>query len=227
MKTHVIGSYLLLCGLTINCGQQDKRVAEESQQTESVTSIADTVKLINTLDKPLTIETLIRTISSEIKVLSTYSQFSAQPSLGITQPRIFLKINNKLILSVVPGEDSLELGEIATATTSKKGDLSFPIEKNIEEQDPFQIIFVDDGDPNRTCGFVCHTPVKNDRGDFLPLVSKMILPKPGEVLSLSELKDLASNCNETSKVCAMYQAIFTSENIGSFTFEEIVVDSEN
>ncbi|HYX33397.1 MAG TPA: hypothetical protein VE954_09810 [Oligoflexus sp.] len=128
-----------------------------SAHNESITTIAGVVALINSLPKPVTLECLVASLKRPLALNATTSVISAQPATSRDKPRIFLQ-NEGLLLSIVPGDATLEFGEIWQSIYSIKNELTFPIKEPLSDNAPFVSIgSIFSSSQNQTrCGGPCH-----------------------------------------------------------------------
>lgn len=79
----------------------------------ALSDIASVVDWINAMPKPLTLACFVASLPRPITYNATQSNFSAQPSIGRHNPRIFVKVD-KLWLSFVPQEGASRLEDPTT-----------------------------------------------------------------------------------------------------------------
>ena len=153
---------------------------------------------------------------------ATSSKLSVQPALGDHQPRVFLAMENRLILSMVPGANTLELSEILDSEQSIKGELLFPIEEEIVESLPY--LNVSDSLVGRKrCGSFCHKNAieLETIGGVRKYASDMIAPFPAENVSLEQLQESESSCVD-EEFCDALKAIFSHGELESYSFPDSV-----
>ena len=182
-------------------------------------TIEDVVNILNGMPKPVSLEYFISSITADASIQSSTSTFSAQPATSSLIPRVFLQVNDVLMLSVVPGADTLEIGETVQFGYSKKSDIQFPIEEG-EEVDAFEIIYGSGDAANNTCGRVCHRPLRDAQGNPVPFVSTIIEPRGFENLEDGKLFEIAQGCSDDSKACEMFRALFYKGARKNFVFRE-------
>lgn len=141
--------------------------------------IEDVITWINAMPKPLTLACFIASLPRPVYYNSTISNFSAQPSIGRANPRIFLNFNEGLWLSFVPQEaittqtkegithkiwdqDGIQLLELSEEVTSHhtspqsiKGELAFPITTQLAPNAPYAHINFNADKKSSLCGG-CH-----------------------------------------------------------------------
>ena len=204
-------------------GDQLSQEAGPCSKTETpVGDVSGLVFLINSLSKPLSLECLLSSLPGVIGLNATTSKLSVQPALSVHQPRVFLAMEDSLILSIVPGTNSLELSEILDGEKSVKGELIFPIEDEIVESLPY--LNVSDSLAGRKrCGSFCHkNAVELETiGGVRKYASDMIAPFPGENVTLEQLKQSESSC-EDEEYCSTLRAIFSHEDVESYSFPDSV-----
>lgn len=142
--------------------------------------ISDVVDWINAMPKPLTLACFIASLPRPLTYNATVSIFSAQPSVGNHNPRIFIRFG-KMWLSYVPQEQvtyidtpdtqttesiwdadgiqllelSLEVATDYTNPQSIKAELAFPITKTLAYSAPFAKVNYNDSRTSSACGG-CH-----------------------------------------------------------------------
>ncbi len=145
-----------------------------------ISDIASVVEWINAMPKPLTLACFIASLPRPITYNATESTFSAQPSIGRHNPRIFIK-EDKLWLSFVTQEglakkedpitgavsaiwdaDNVQLLELGYEVESNrllqqsiKGELAFPVLANLPENAPYEKINMNSARTQSVCGS-CH-----------------------------------------------------------------------
>jgi hypothetical protein len=174
-------------------------------------NIQGVVDLINALPKPVTMECFLSNLSAPLSVFSAESTFSAQPSAGKDNPRIFI-IRGQFLMSVVPdgeAKNTLEMSEYISAEESVKGEILFPVLETMSSAYPFDHLV-----PNPGAGTACRFCHINERrvsgygGDAF--ASPIMRPNPFGLISSSKLRGLAQNCNTILQFerCAVLRAIF-------------------
>ena len=126
-----------------------------SNNLSDLKSVEDAVALINALPKPLSIDCFIANLKIPLKVFAVNNTFSAQPSVSMDSPRIFI-ISNNLILSVVPageGKNLVEFSQIVSSGVSIKAEIEFPISATLPGEAPYSRIL--SGSFGTTCTS-CH-----------------------------------------------------------------------
>lgn len=178
----------------------------------SPSTIDEVVTLINNLPKPLSIACFLSHLQKPLQVYAVDNAFSAQPSQGPDNPRIFLLSHGQLLISAVPlgsGREVLEFSQITSAKASIKGEIAFPVLDQIESSAPYSRIIESIG--KTTCS-VCHQPET-----AAPAIttgeaynSGLIQPDPLRRISAGHLQSVARLC-ETQKDperCAILKTIF-------------------
>ena len=168
------------------------------------------VQLINALPKPLSVECLLNNYDAPLKINATNSTFSAQPSEGPGNPRIFI-IRNNFILSVVPTNKTqtvIEFAYVNGSNSSIKGELSFPINSNISNEEPFlEILSTFNGTTGTDCRF-CHGGEFSTGGSSFS--SSIIAPDPFKNVTATSMKQQLAACNfllEPQR-CRVIQSIY-------------------
>lgn len=145
-----------------------------------ITDIASVVEWVNAMPKPLTLACFIASLPRPITYNATVSTFSAQPSIGRHNPRIFIK-EDKLWLSFVTQEglalkedsvtgigsaiwdaDNVQLLELGYEVESNrllqqsiKGELAFPVLAELPENAPYAKVSMNGARTESVCGG-CH-----------------------------------------------------------------------
>ncbi len=172
-------------------------------------SIDQVTQLINALPKPLSISCLIENLPAPLKVFAMNSALSAQPSVGINNPRIFI-INGNLVLSVVPagiGKNLLEYGQLINFSESVKAELTFPIPDGIPYSRPYSQIRSGVTTSCRSC-HSSERSVAGFSGDAL--ASAVLRPDPFNRQTSARLRGIAAQCDKASDPyrCEMLNSIF-------------------
>jgi hypothetical protein len=185
-------------------------VAPEGAPT-SPQSIADVLALVNALPSPVTLPCFLQALARPLKMHASVSLISAQPSVGMRSPRIFLFFDG-LRISIVPagaGAPLLELGEIRDESRSLKAEILFPVMTPLDAVTPYErILFT----PNVTrCGF-CH-PVEEPDPDITfatAFTSVALRPLDSYAVSIASLASELSICDPTAEPdrCATLRALF-------------------
>ena len=181
-----------------------------SQELRNPDTYDGLVQLINALPKPLSVECLLNNYDAPLKINATNSTFSAQPSEGPSNPRIFI-IRNNFILSVVPTNKTqtvIEFAYVDGLNSSIKGELSFPINSNIISEEPFlEILSTFNGATGTDCRF-CHGAEVSSGGSSFS--SSIIAPDPYKNVTASSMKQQLASCNfllEPQR-CRVIQSIY-------------------
>lgn len=184
-----------------------------SESLRNPQSIDQTVLLINTLPKPLTIDCFIKALKPPLQIFAVDNAFSAQPSAGVNSPRIFI-IKSKLTLSVVPagvGSSLLELSQIVSTSASVKGEIEFPVRQNLPAHTPYTSILETSAASATSCR-ICHSNELRYSAITAGVAfsSLLIRPDPFKRVTQTYLKNQALNCNQQTQPfrCAMLEAIF-------------------
>lgn len=175
-------------------------------------SIDQMMTLIRALPKPLTIDCFISALNKPLKVYAVDNAFSAQPSAGPENPRIFI-INNRLTMSVVPagtGRLLLEVSEVVGPSISVKGEIEFPVTTAISPDAVYTRI-KDASVAGTSCRF-CHM----SESPYFPIttgpafVSRLIPPDPFKRVVQASMLGQASRCNPEKEMyrCLMLRAIY-------------------
>ena len=201
-----------------NCSQVPETTSAVSQVSTTCSAppgvsnspgtIAETVKLINSLPKPVTIACFVQSLSRPLAVYASMSASSAQPAVGPGNPRMFI-FSKQLILTIAPagfGGDLLEMGQLTSNAESIKGELKFPIYSQIPTHLPFSRI--DEGG-STTCVF-CHQPEYRASGYTNAFVSRAIRASSFSRVSLNDLKLQALACDALAEPyrCGILRSVF-------------------
>ena len=173
-----------------------------------LTDIASVVEWINAMPKPLTLACFIASLPRPLTYNATVSTFSAQPSVGRENPRIFIK-EDKLWLSFVPQERSLLIEDSVTGETSSiwdpdniqllelsyevesnrllqqsiKAELAFPVLEQLPEKAPYEKVAMNNARTGSLCGDCHGSETIVDSIDDIPVFRSTMLrnTKAGEV----------------------------------------------
>ncbi len=209
------------------------RGAETSTSTGSCTetnealgnpqTIEETIKLINALPKPASVDCFLNSLKAPLSVFATSSTFSAQPAVDVNSPRIFI-LKNKLVLSVVPagtGRNVLEFSEVDGTLDSFKGEVQFPVTEMVTVD---TIVSHISATTNASTCLVCHSserksPYKSMGNMF---ASRIVRPTESQRVQYPYLRAQATSCNPAiNKVrCDILSAIYVKGQAtdGSFPF---------
>lgn len=140
--------------------------------------INDVVDWINAMPKPLTLACFITSLPRPLVYNATVSTFSAQPSVGAANPRVFVNFD-KLWLSFVTQEparrseengvaittwdaDGIQLLELSYEVStdlpkpqSLKAELAFPVLEHLQENAPYAKVSYNESKTGSVCGG-CH-----------------------------------------------------------------------
>lgn len=216
---------ILLLLIFNNCGGKLETVQTEQSSTAQETSncvladlslrqpktIDETTNLINALPKPLTLPCFLENLQRPLQVSAVDSTFSAQPSAGANNPRVFIIIG-EFILSVAPtglGKNLLEMSEYTPRRDSVKAELEFPIRENIPLSKPYDHVRFDFG---TSCRF-CHTgerPVTGYSG--VAFASTVMKPDPFKKVLSTSLREISLNCDSAADAyrCQILRAVFVT-----------------
>lgn len=185
-------------------------------QLNTMQSVVD---WINAMPKPLTLACFIASLPRPLHFNATNSRSSVQPAIGQLNPRVFIQYD-KLWLSFVPQEavsavkdpisgertavwdaDGIQLLEFSLEVDSDlpvpqsiKGELAFPILKNLPDNAPFARIAIS---PTESACKICHineTVVGNIEGTPI-LRSKMLRSAKQTLLGPDDLFLYYFTCN--------------------------------
>ncbi len=181
--------------------------------------IASTVDWINAMPKPLALSCFLSSLPRPLHLNATQSLFSAQPSDGAANPRVFIFFD-RLILSIVtksapfadrflePGvKELLELSFITEGVESIKAEIKFPVTEQISASVPYQGL--EDLRAGGSICRVCHAnEVQVDTIEGVPVFQSTIL-KPSNVRSIGFIQNERMFCNESLEAdrCAMLASL--------------------
>lgn len=182
----------------------------------TLTDVESVTDWVNALPKPLALPCFIESLPRPLQVNMTESVFSAQPSNGRGNPRVFIFLE-RLIFSVVPQEDfepdeaQINLLEISFRTEgiqSIKAEIPFPVLETLSYGDAYTSAIID---PSvSSCG-ICHTSeVEVGRFDDTPVFqSQMLRPYDGFEITVGLLKNETKYCDALAEPhrCAMLNAL--------------------
>lgn len=173
-------------------------------------NITDLVSYLNTLPRPLQLHCVIAGLPRPLRLTAGFSSGSAQPSPGIKDPRIVLRVGN-LLLGIVPdgpAKGSLEVGSLKTGDSAARAEFLFPItEAVIQESAGLDHIRFGGG---TSCG-LCHNnetsaPSEPAAGVFQ---SKIIRFSPSERSSVTNVRTEAELCRDNSSDrCLLLRSLF-------------------
>lgn len=225
----VVIALLTACGGTEAPGidaPPDPPVDEPITQTDcstpnhlALTDIESVTDWINVLPKPLELPCFIESLPRPLYVNMTESVFSAQPSNGKGNPRVFIFLD-QLMLSVVPQEayalnstepelNLLEMSFNTEGIQSIKAEIAFPVASSLSYGDAYTRLISDALDVS-ICG-ICHA-AEEQVGSFdgVPVYrSQMLRPYYDFEVSIGLLKNEAFYCDATKEPhrCAMLRAL--------------------
>lgn len=176
-------------------------------------SISDTVALINTLPRPLTVDCFLNALAKPMQVYAVNNSFSAQPAMGVNSPRIFI-LYPTFVLSVVPagsGSTVIEMSEVKSSG-SVKGEIAFPVNGVLSADNPFTHIVSTTNTSQSKCT-LCHSgeaPVSGYPGPAF--ISSFVRPDSAKRVTAQYLKNQAKICDPLNDAyrCAILNAIYVS-----------------
>jgi hypothetical protein len=136
-----------------DAGEVASRCRPAAGTTGSPATIAEVVELVNGLPKPVTVECFLQSLTRPLQIFASYSVVSAQPALGVDNPRLFLLLDGLIVTVAVAGDGRqlLEMGELQGTTRSLKAEIEFPLEQELPASAPFDRVRDENG------GTVCST----------------------------------------------------------------------
>lgn len=186
-------------------------------------SVADAVSLVNAMTKPVSVPCFVDVLARPLEFHATRSVFSAQPATGDRTPRIFL-FYDPLIMSIVPdgvGSHLVEFGELRDDMRSLKAEIEFPVETDLEGNEPFDRIMFND--TLTGCAF-CHADER--QADDVTLtrgfVSQALRPQTHDRVSATRMMQeyLICDFDAEPERCAMLDALFGAGEVEERDFPE-------
>jgi hypothetical protein len=179
-------------------------------------TIDETVRLVNSLPRPVTITCLLESLERPLGAVATYSTISLQPAAGLRSPRVFL-LTDKLVMSVVvdgKGRDLLELGEYVAETRTLKGEIAFPATAAVPAGEPYRRIRSDTastGANGTSCRF-CH-PAEEPGPEVdgaVGYISGALKPGRRTLVPLDDVRREHQTCDPAVEPerCAFLRALF-------------------
>jgi hypothetical protein len=184
--------------------QKDCRTHVPKKHLSASPHIGEVIELLNELPKPVTVSCLVSHLPKPFDIYAVDNKISLQPSGGRRSPRIFIHFKN-LMVSVVPdgqAKYNMELSEIVADRSSLKGDLLFPVEKQLMPDTFFSIT---------SCGGCHRNEIKAElRGLKHAYASEVIAPDEYQRIPRDYLYNEAKTCNSAIEPyrCEMLRTIF-------------------
>ena len=184
--------------------------ATSTVSSANLQNITDLVNYLNTLPRPLQLHCVIAGLPRPLRLTAGVSSGSAQPSPGIKDPRIILRVGNLLlgIVSDGPAKGSLEVGSLKTGDNAARAEFLFPIaEAVIQESAGLDHIRFGTG---TSCG-LCHNSETGAASEPAAgaFQSKIIRFSPTERSSVSNLMAEADLCRDNSSDrCLLLRSLF-------------------
>lgn len=196
---------------------------EPVAQASAPRSIVEVVALLNSMPKPISLPCFVESLERPLAVSAGSGVVSAQPATGERSPRLFL-FSEPLIMTVVPegvGSQLLEIGELRSETRSLKAELKFPIDRDLEPQEPFEATIFNES--ITTCAF-CHAAEEPDPGiEFArAYVSQALQPLPSLRVGIDQVRAEHLACEPELEPgrCALFAAIFDWGEVLEGSFPE-------
>ncbi len=176
--------------------------------TGSPTSIAEAVALLEALPSPVTVPCFVESLDRPLHVFASASPFSAQSSMDVASPRIFIR-NGALTMTVIAegmGAQLLEFGEQSSDGRSIKAEVELGRGDVLSPYEPHERIRVDVG---TTCG-TCHDDEAPAPGTRAGYASEVLHPSPQFDVSLPALRRASDSCDpsEHAARCELLAALF-------------------
>jgi hypothetical protein len=171
----------------------------------------EAVTLMNALPKPTSLPCFLESLERPLEIYLTRSELSLQPADGAARPRTFIVLSD-LVLSVVSNArfiSRLELGYRTGPGRSLKGEIAFPLTRNVTAADITDRIRV--GNVS-ICGG-CHGAESRPSDPFFPdgaFESAIAVPLSPYEVDLQDLRAEAAACDRAldSERCAQLSALF-------------------
>jgi hypothetical protein len=183
-------------------------------------TIEETVELINSFPKPVSLPCLLESLDRPISLSASSNDFSAQPAFGVNNPRIFIAVG-PLVLSVVTKGDSSELLEFGlqrSSSRSLKAELVFPVLEDLESSAPYERVRDADG---TGCAF-CHLGESRDAEiDFAEAYVSEVIPIDNrDIVELDYLTWSFEQCDPVAEPerCDMFDSIFAQGDVVEAAF---------
>ena len=166
---------------------------------------------MNALPKPTSLPCFLESLDRPLDIYLTRSELSLQPADGADRPRTFIVLG-KLVLSVVTNAkfiSRLELGYRTAPNRSEKGEVAFPLTRNVTAADIAERIRV--GNVS-ICGG-CHGAETRPVDAFFPdgaFESAIAVPLSPYEVDLQTLRAEAAVCDreQDPERCAQLSALF-------------------
>lgn len=188
--------------------------------TGSPQTVEETVALINSFPKPVSLPCVLESLDRPIALTATSNSVSAQPAYGPNNPRIFI-FRGDLSLSIVTkgdGRELLEFGLRRDEQHSLKAEIHFPVTENIEPATPYERVLYESG---TTCGF-CHLDeIRDPVIDFTAAFqSQLIHPANNKLVDLDYLMWAYAACDPELEPdrCDMFDSIFAHGEVREAAF---------
>lgn len=185
-------------------------------------SVEEAVQLINALPKPVTVACFLESLERPLDVELSRSIFSAQPSTGDDNPRIFIFYGD-LVITVVPdgvGRELIEFGEVVAPARTVKAELELPLDDVVPLSAAFERIWSTDG---THCGG-CHRG--EEPTDEIPgvkaFVSAEYQPTYDAIVDIEDLRASYERCEQPDHRCEFLHAFFDHGEVRHRPFEEHV-----
>lgn len=172
----------------------------------TLSDIASVVEWINAMPKPLELACFVASLPRPLEINATQSLFSAQPSDGAANPRVFIFFD-RLILSVVtkaaefddrpgdqPFKELLELSFVTEGVESIKAEIKFPVTATLPASAPY--VGLEGPVAGQSLCHLCHdNELQVDTIEGVPVFQSTML-KPSDRKSIAFIKNERQFCNE-------------------------------
>jgi len=170
------------------------------------------VALLNALPKPTTLPCFLESLERPLQLYLTRSELSLQPADGADRPRTFIVLD-ELVLSVVTNPrfiSRLELGYRTAPGRSVKGEIAFPLTRDVTAADITERIRV--GENVSICGG-CHGAETRPSDPFFSdgaFESAIAVPLSPYEVELQDLRAESAACDRAQdpERCAQLSALF-------------------
>lgn len=179
-------------------------------------SIAETVALLNSLPRPVTVACFLESLDRPLALNATKSFISLQPAMGARSPRLFLMFDG-MSVSVVPegsGSKLIEFGEFVTPDRTLKAEVKTPLTAELQPGDPYLSPITTTG-PFAGMGTTCRTcHGQEERSETISFAeafhSTALRPDPRTRVPVEAVFAEREACadGDTGERCTMLRALF-------------------
>lgn len=217
-------------------GNEEKLPLADCQEVGRVrgepASIQETVDLINALPRPVTVPCVLAALPRPLHLVATTSVLSAQPAFGHQSPRLFVLMNGLSVSFVPPpplnwmssrephSHTVIEFGEWVDAENTIKGELSFPVERDLDSDAPYEDLLFNERVTG--CGFCHANEALYPDTSTISFRSLALRPLPRTLLSLDDVLQQAELCDENQEPerCHFFHALTEYGDVLQGAFDE-------